>query len=395
MDFNLNIDIYCIILLSAAALFALLSALIGLRHMRKVARAGRRMPTDMPSDDSLSGISVIVYTHNAQDNIEAFLTELLQQDHPEFEVIVVNDASIDNTREIVENMIEKDNRLYMTFVSETAKNISHRKLAYTVGLRAAKYPVALLTASNITIPSPSWLRMMSAPFANGDIEVCIGTDYIPKQTDTGLGRFRRSFDTLTSETRWIGAALLGHPYRGTAYNLAFRKDTFFKHKGFASTNRFQGGEDDIFVNEIATPENTATVFRPEAMVAIDMPTEEYPRLWKRRKERYTFTSRYLHTGALRTQGFQSLCVWGALLCAVAAGVMSWPNLLPACIGIFILLLLWADQICVYRRAAGVMHAIRLWWSVPVLWLLRPIINACYRAGFQANKHSNYTWQQPH
>lgn len=395
MYFNFDFNIYSVILLSAEALFALLSAVIGLRHMRKVARAGRRMPDDMPPDDNLPGISVIVYAHNAEKDIEALLTELLLQDHPRYEVIVVNDASIDNTREIVENMIEKDSRLYMTFVSETAKNISHRKLAYTVGLRAAKYPVALLTASNITIPSPSWLRMMSAPFANREIEVGIGIDYIPKQTDTGPGRFMRSFDTLTTETRWIGAALLGHPYRGTAYNLAFRTDTFFKHKGFASTNRFQGGEDDIFVNEISTPENTATIFRPEAMPAVDMPEDEYPRLWKRHKERYTFTARYLHTGALRTQGFQSLSVWCTLLCAVAAGILGAPNLVPACIGLFILLLLWADQICVYRRAASVMHSIKLWWSVPVLWLLRPLINACYRAGFQANKHSNYTWQQPH
>ncbi|MCM1319301.1 MAG: glycosyltransferase [Muribaculaceae bacterium] len=395
MYFNLDINIYSLALLGATFLFALLSALIGLRQMRKVARAARRVSAEPTEDESLPGISVIVYAHNAERNIEALITELLQQDHPNFEVIIVNDASIDNTREIVENMIGTDPRLYMTFVSDTAKNISHRKLAYTVGLRAAKYPVALLTSSNIHIPSQSWLRLMSAPFTDPNIEVGIGTDYIPKDTDRGVSKYWRSFDTLTSDTRWLGASLLGHPYRGTAYNLAFRVETFFNHKGFASTNRFQAGEDDIFVNEISTPENTRTIFLPETMVAVDMPEDEYPRLWKRRKERYTFTSRYLHTGALRTQGFQSLSVWVCLLSGIAAAVLSLPNLLPACASLLILLLLWADQICVYRRAAKAMRAIRLWWSVPLFWLIRPIVNACYRAGFQANKHTNYTWQQPH
>ncbi|MCM1005896.1 MAG: glycosyltransferase [Prevotella sp.] len=395
MIFSLAIDNISIYLLCAAFIFALAAAVIGLRHMRKVARYSKRMTSDTPADDNLPGMSVIVYTHNAEKHIETFLNTLLQQNHPEFEVIVVNDASIDNTREIVENMLESNPRLYLTFVSDTAKNISHRKLAYTIGLRAAKYPVALLTASNIEIPSDNWLRLMAAPFADKDIEIGLGAIRLPNDTDKGSGKYWRSFDTLSSDTRWLGAALLNHPYRGTAYNLAFRPDTFFENKGFASTNRFQNGEDDIFVNEISTSENTAVIFQPEAMPAIQFPPEEFTRLWKHNKERYTFTAKYLHTGALRTQGFMSLSVWGALLCAIAAAVIGLPNLLPVCAALLLMLLLWADQICVYRRAAAAMQTIKLWWSVPILWLIRPIANACYRADFQANKHTNYTWQQPH
>lgn len=394
MLFDFDFSIYVICLLGAAVLFALLSAVFGLRQMRRVARAGRRFPTELPTDEGLTPMSVIVYAHNAENHIERLLEGLLAQDHPQFEVIVVNDASIDNTAELVGNVVERDPRVYLTFVSESARNISHRKLAYTVGLRAAKYPVALLTTAEVEIPSASWLRCMAAPFADPDIEVGIGAAYVPKDTDRGNGRFWRSFDSLTSTTRWLGAALGGKPYRGTACNLAFRPKTFFDHKGFASTNRFQGGEDDIFINEIATTENTVTVFRPEAMPAVSLPGDEYPRLWKRNKERYTFTSHYLHTSALRMQGFMSLCVWVATASAVAAAVMGLPNLVPAGIALLVLLLMWGDQICVYRRAAAAMHSIRLWWSVPLFWLIRPIANACYRAGFQVTKHTNYTWQQP-
>lgn len=394
MVFDFDITPLTGILLGVSAISSLLSATVGLRHMRKVARAARRIQGDAPGPDNLPGISVIVYAHNAEDHIEEFLTRLLEQDHPDFEVIVVNDASIDNTSEIVDNMLASDPRLYLTFVSDTARNISHRKLAYTIGLRAAKKPVALLTSSVVGIPDRSWLRHMAAPFASPETEVAIGTAYVPADTDRGAARFWRSFDSLVSSTRWLGAALCAHPYRGLAYNLAFRPSTFFRHKGFASSNRFQTGEDDIFVNEIATPSNTAVVFRPEAMPSIYAPNQEYPRLWKRDKERYTFTSRYLHTHALRAQGFMSLCLWLSLGCAIAATVTGLPNLTPAAAALLISLLTWADQICVYRRAATAMRSIRLWWSVPFLWLARPVINACYRAGFQANKHSNYTWQQP-
>lgn len=395
MIFDINITPITALLLGVSLLLAVLSATVGLRHIRKVARTYRRLSQETPGDEGLPPLSVIVYAHNAEDHIEQFLRELLNQDHPDFEVIVVNDASIDNTNEIVDNMLADDPRLYLTFVSASAQNISHRKLAYTIGLRAAKKPVALITSSNVRIPDAGWLRRMAAPFADSETEVAIGTAYVPADTDRGAGRYWRSFDSLVTDTRWLGAALCGHPYRGVAYNLAFRTETFFRHKGFVSTNRFQAGEDDIFVNEISTPRNTAVVFNPEAMPAVCLPEQEYPRLWKRNKERYTFTSRYLHTGALRAQGFMSLCLWGSLGCGIAAAVIGLPNLVPAAAALLILLLTWGDQICVYRRAATAMRSIRLWWSVPLLWLARPIVNACYRAGFQANKHANYTWQQPH
>lgn len=395
MNFTLDIPSICLYLLGAMFLFGLAGAVVGMRHIRKVARAGRRFPTDMPDDGKLPGISVVVYAHNAEEHIADFLNCLLQQNHPDFEIIVVNDASIDNTAEIVENMMAAEPRIYLTFVSDTARNISRQKLAFTLGLRAAKKPVALLTASNIIIPDENWLRNMAAPFADKNIEVGIGAAYTPVETDRGIGRFWRSFDTLTSDTRWLGAALCHRPYRGKIYNLAIRPETFIKNKGFAATNRFQAGEDDIFINRIAKPGNTAVIFRPDAMPGIAFPPEEYPRLWKRSKERYNFTSHYLHTGALRTQGFLSLCVWGIIGCGIAASIVALPNLLPACVAALSLILFWAYQICVYRRAATAMRTIRLWWSVPFLWLARPVINAFYRAGFQANKHTNYTWQQPH
>ena len=395
MIFDFDISVPVLILLTLTLLLALLSSIVGLRYIRKVARAGHRIDAEEDAPSDVPGLSVIVYAHNAENHIGKFLTELLAQDHPDFEVIVVNDASEDNTHEIVDNMLEENPRLYLTFVSDSAQNISHRKLAYTVGLRAAKKPVALITSSNVDIPDSSWLRRMAAPFADNDIEVGIGTAYVDRDTDHGTGKYWRSFDQLVSDTRWIGAALCDKPYRGTAFNLAFRTDTFFRNKGYVSTNRFQAGEDDLFVNEVSTPDNTAIIFHPKAMIRICYPEKDYPRLWKRHKERYTFTSRYLHTGGLRVQGFMSLCLWGSSGCALAAAIAGLPNLMPACAALLISLLTWADQICVYRRAATAMRSIRLWWSVPFLWLARPLLNACYRVGFQANKHSNYTWQQPH
>ena len=132
MIFNFDISIPVAVLLVCCFVTALTAAMVGLRPMRKVARVGHRATSpERIEDEALPSLSVIVYAKNAEEHIESFLTELLRQDYTEYEVIVVNDASIDNTSEIVENMMEKHGHLRYTFVPDSSINVSRRKAAYT------------------------------------------------------------------------------------------------------------------------------------------------------------------------------------------------------------------------------------------------------------------------
>ena len=76
------------------------------RYMAAPARRIRRdkkKPTPNPSlkegEESLTpGVSVILAAHNEGDNLANYLQALLTQEWPEYEVIVVDDESEDNTR---------------------------------------------------------------------------------------------------------------------------------------------------------------------------------------------------------------------------------------------------------------------------------------------------------
>lgn len=304
MTFGCDISSTVWLLMAVCIICALVSAIIGLRNMRALARKGKRLMANdsLPGNEGdLPGVSVIVYAKNEEVRIREYINALRRQEYPEFEIIVINDASIDNTAGIVEAMLEEDDRLRFSFVPESSRNVSRRKVAFTIGAKAARYPVLLITAANTEIPSPHWLRRMGAPFADPGVEVVIGTSVYPKERHTGAGRWYRQFDTMSVLSQWLGSALAGEPYRGDAYALAYRKQTFFDHNGFALTNRFVAGEDDIFINTIATPGNTVVALHPQAMLRRVLPADEYPRLWLREKERYTFTQRYLDTWALRRQ----------------------------------------------------------------------------------------------
>lgn len=383
-------------LLIICALAVLLAATAGLRNMRALARKGRALneaPAYDPADNNpLPPVSVIVYAKNVEANIRDFMHALMAQDYPDYEVIVVNDASIDNTAEIIDTMLADYSNLKYTFVPSSSRNVSRRKVAFTLGAKAASHPVLLITDANSVIPSANWLRRMASPFARPGISVVLGTSFYPVERQHGAGRWYRQFDTLSTTAQWLGSALARAPYRGDAFSLAFLRDTFFEQNGFAASNRFVAGEDDLFINAIAHAGNTAVVLHPEACMERIYPEAEYARMWLREKERYTFTSRYLNTHAFRMQGLLSICQWTTLLSAIGAALLALPNLLPACMALLLLIILWGYEICLYRRTASLMHSTRLFWAVPIFWLIRPIVNALLRIKFRDNKSANYTWQ---
>lgn len=398
MEFSFAITPLSIILLAAVAVLGAVSLWAGLRPMWAVARRKNEGPAPARGSEEVPGISVVVYTLNAEQTVRRTVADLLAQDAPLMEVIlVVDEASWDNTKTVACHLAETDERVYCTYVPASARNVSRRKTAFTLGLKAAKYPVALLTTSDVQVPSPCWVRLMAEPFANKYTDIAIGADYVPAGTDRGAGRWWRSFFTVTGEAQWLGWALLGHPYRGTACNLALRTSTFFAHKGFASSTTLVGGEDDIFVSEVAREGNTAVVTAPEAMPALELPSDEYPRLWLRRKERYAFTASLLRTRLPLLQGLSSLTLWAALLCAVAGALLPLAaepfNIFPPCAALIVMTGIWGCQIAAYRGAATALRARRLFWYVPVLYLVRPLATALYRAAFRRGRDANYVWHE--
>lgn len=394
--FNPHIPPLIMALLGGALLFALLSALVGMMPMRRVARRGRRLmkegaQTPGVADDDLPSVSVVVYAHNAGDGLRSLIEKLEHQDYPRFDIIVVNDGSTDMTREIVDNMRQEYDNLKYTFVSETARNVSHVKVAYTLGIKASDNDVTVTTSAGCHPVSDRWLRLLCAPLADSAVDLSLGYSFVDRDRIRGLSRWTHTFDSVVTASQWLGHAIGGCAFRGDQYNMAFRRSVFFGNKGYAASTALRSGHDDIFVNNISDGSNTAVVLHPDSHVELDWETGQVKRLYNDDRERRIFMSRFLHTGAFRLQGFNTLCLWLTLGCVAAAAVLSLPNLFAAATGALMLILLWGYQICLFRRTARLLRAVRLWWSVPPLWILRPFASAARRQRANSGTARHYTW----
>lgn len=384
-------SIYNILPVAYAAFAVLSLAMLWLlvcyrRRVVSVSSAAREADAALPAGGTLPPVSVIVYANYNAGDLEETLPLILAQEYPaEFEVIVVNDGSSSELSDIVKRYSRDYPNLYQTFVPEKAHNLSRKKLAISLGIKAARTDYVVLTEAYGRPRSRRWLHLMARHFASGK-EVVLGWGRI-----SGLKSAMKAFDQAATGTTWLSAALAGHPYRGTGLNIGYSRRLFFEAKGFSRTLNLHHGDDDLFVNQIATPDNTAVELSPQARISAR--AERPAAMWREEKLRHAFTARMLPGGAHRFMGFSTLMLWAWVASAVVSVVFTLPNLLPGCVVLAFAAALWIPLTLTWRRtgkALGVrLRPAVLWWMM--LWRWIPDLRARLRC--TSTERRNYTWLQ--
>lgn len=267
------------------------------------------------------GASIVVVAGSDANALEQLLQRLFEQDYQgDMEVIVVNDGKSDEVKDVVSRIkhLERRPNLYLTFTPAGMRNVSHRKLSLTLGIKAAKYPVIIALTEQSRMYSTEWLSRMVQPFTRPGVEVAIGSALPGAKFDSGRGRRYRSFTHAADAVAWLSAALRGKAWRAHRANMAFTRDVFFRSGGFNGALNLRDGDDDIFISKIATPTNTAVVCAAQAAVRYARPSSRYE-FAQTRPARY-YSSRSL--GRSRFFGFSSLMAWVLTVAGIAGAALA-------------------------------------------------------------------------
>lgn len=247
------------------------------------ATAFYKLPTEQAS--KLPGVSVIVAAWNELPNLRELIPLLDGQQYPDFEVIVIDDRSTDGTYDFLLTESTQFTHLRFIRIDKTPEHISAKKYALTLALKAAQKEVVLLTDSDCRPAGNEWIRWMASQLEPGK-DIVLG--FSPYYRFAGfLNAFIR-FETFYTALQYVSLALVGAPYMGVGRNLMYRKSLFFENKGFFSHKEIIGGDDDLFINEVANSTNTAVCLHPEAYT-YSMPKTTFS-AW------YTQKRRHLHVG---------------------------------------------------------------------------------------------------
>lgn len=276
-----------------------------------------------PSRKKSTGpISVVICARNEADNLERFLPPVLEQDYPEFEVVVVNDRSTDRTEEVLALLAGKYPGLRFTGIPVNGKYAHGKKLALTVGIKSARYDHLVLTDADCYPASDRWLRRMSSHFSRKR-KIVLG--YGGYERKKGLLNLLIRYETVFTAIQYLSSAIRGKPYMGVGRNLAYDRALFFENRGFASHYHLSSGDDDLFVNETATGENTAVELAPEART-LSVPESSF-RSWIKQKQRHLTAGKYYRTGSrIRIGGelISRIMLYSSFFILCAGSPWRWP-----------------------------------------------------------------------
>jgi len=234
-------------------------------------------------------VSVIICARDEDENLARNLPGVLVQEYPStYEVTVINDNSVDDTKYILQELKKTfKERLQVVELTQEAKLISGKKYPLSVGIKEANHEVLLLTDADCVPSSEHWVYKMQNAYDDHK-EIVLG--YGAYHKTKGLLNKLIRFETFHSAIQYLSYALAGLPYMGVGRNISYKKDVFIRNKGFASINHIPGGDDDLFVNKVATGKNTAIVIDKEA-TTYSIPKKTFG-AWLRQKTRHYSTSKY-------------------------------------------------------------------------------------------------------
>lgn len=391
MIFSLNIHYIIWCLLGVALVLSLVwvvwynSRSMKLLKFIKYKERTRRYlyPEDLPS------VSVIVFANNDEKWLNKFLPAIMRQKYPSpFEVIVVDDASFDGTKDLVGEMMVYFDHLKIVTVPDQTRSLSRKKLAVMLGIKASQHDIVLTTNANCQIHSDRWLMAMMRNFGPG-VDIVLGYSHFAHDNDRGIGKNYRVLDEMTTAMQWILSAAKGKPYRGISDNLAYRKEVFFNNKGFSKSLDMKWGDDDIFISEIATSRNTRLELIPASYATSHY--DDLPHAFSTLKSRRDFTSRHVkYKTQFRCQAWMSLLYWLRLAAIVAAVTLCYTNLAVIGAAAIILLITWLPMMLATFRNCYLLRLPLLLFSVPLMTLIRPIINTGYKIKGLFTRKNNYT-----
>lgn len=211
--------------------------------------------------DAKPPVSVIICAKNEYHNLVKFLPIVLEQDYPEYQVVVVNDASDDDTFYLLRELSDKYKHLMVVTIQENLNFFTGKKFPLSLGIKSAKHEYLLLTDADCCPVGPDWISSMQQGFVD-KTQIVLGYGAYTEQK--GLLNKIIRFDTVHVAMQYLGFALSGMPYMGVGRNLAYKSELFYNSGGFIKHYKLISGDDDLFINQVAKKVNTSVQLAHES-----------------------------------------------------------------------------------------------------------------------------------
>lgn len=325
-------------------------------------------------------VSIIICARNEDDNLTEFLPKVLTQHYKQFEVIVVNDCSYDNTENVIDEFMKIFPNLKKVTIKEDDYYKHGKKYAVLIGIKGAQYNNLLFIDADCYPSGDDWLASMSKGFVNKK-EIVLGYGAYQKE-DGFLNKLIR-FDTFLIATNYLSAAIKGKAYMGVGRNLAYTKELFYKEKGFAKHYHIVSGDDDLFINQACSADNTNVSISNNA-ITYSIAKKNFTD-WKRQKQRHLSTAPHYNSSSklMITMGYASQYFFYMSFISL---LFFKTTFIFALAGLFFKIII---QLSITNKAAKKLNEIDLWQMSFVYEFLLLFIYPIFHIGRLLNKPNKW------
>lgn len=233
---------------------------------------------------SYEPVSVIVCARDAYEYLLDLIPVLLKQDYPDYEVVIVNDCSQDQTEEYLKDLARNNPKINLVNLTQNLNFFHGKKFPLSMGIKSARHGLLLLTDADCVPTTDQWIKEMVKAY-DRDTEIVVA--YGPYFERKGLLNKLIRFDTLYIAMQYLSLALAKKPYMGVGRNLSYRKSTFMKNKGFTSHYNIPSGDDDLFISQVANKRNTNVYI--DSINRVESEPKRTWGTWIRQKKRHYST----------------------------------------------------------------------------------------------------------
>ena len=360
MDFtHIQTDLVAQILVALAFVgFVSLVVYYLMQYLYVALKAKKAAQKQLPEDAALPPVSVVLVAHNEAAFLKENLVYLLEQDYPDFEVVVVDYLSHDDTRFVLKLCKDNYQNLKVISFSDDVNMFFGRKYPLSIGIRSAKNDIIVLTDVDCLPSGLQWLRYTVQGFERPRTNIVLGYSMIVAEKNM-LGSLQR-YDNLIYSAGYLSNALRHHPVTASDRNLAYRKGFFFSKGAFISHYNEPDGAADMFVNQNATTRNTEVNLHPDTFVKYQAPKKYLQ--WHQMRQHRMATYGY-HTFGQKISaaagGAALLMFYGAVIALVAMRLFPWEILAG------VVLLKFVVQILSFAQLEKPLGEKWLCWLAPV------------------------------
>lgn len=330
-------------------------------------------------------ITVIIPVRNEENTLPYLLQDIENQifNKDKFEIIIVNDASTDTTKSIIEAFQPKATfRLKLLNLPAIPNNPSPKKRAITTAIQQAKGELIVTTDGDCRVGN-EWLLCIANFYRATDAYFISGpVTFIDENSHSFINKLWNRLQIVEFGSLVGSAAAsirLGSPTMCSGANLAYKKSVFFEVNGYEGNEQLASGDDEFLMHKIAHkyPDKVQFLKSSKAIVS----TYSHSSLRSFYNQRKRWASKWKAYQHWQPTALAIFIFMVNLLAGIALLTRNWPLFLLKCSSEWVFL---GSILLFFKKSRSLIY-------IPLTQVIYPFYVVFF--GLISQKKSTFRWKE--